>query len=116
MKVVVSKGLAKLGDAVLNFVVSAGISISLGKPEGVKVADKIIRKSISKDQIEKIVNKSSFKNMKIEDIIEALIAYVWVNGWITIDELISAAAQGRTVEESTRKVIEKTINVIKTKI
>ena len=116
MKLILTKGLAKLGDSVLNFVVSAGISISLKKPCGVKVADKIIRKAVAKECIERIVHKSSLKHMKIEDIVEALIAYIWINGWVTIDELIDAAAQGHSVEESTKKVIDKTISIIESKI
>ena len=73
--------LAKLGDSILNCVVSAALSLISGKPVGVKVSDKTLRREIAKLRI------SLKPRVPREDLAEALVAYIWLNG-VRIDELI----------------------------
>ncbi|RLE97104.1 MAG: hypothetical protein DRJ63_09595 [Thermoprotei archaeon] len=116
MKLVLNKAYAQLGDSILNFVVSAGLTFALKKPCGIKVADKILRRIITKEEILSIVEKTVFTEMEKEDILEALIAYAWLKGIVSIDELIEEAAKGADVEESTKRVLSKIVHKLKVKL
>lgn len=78
---------AKLGDAVVNFVVSAALTLAEGRPCGVKVPDKLLRAVAVKGGLSRRGSATP------EDLFEALAAHAWLRG-LSIDEMIRAVAKG----------------------
>jgi hypothetical protein len=90
------KGLAKIGDGIVNLTYSMAKSIYLTKNSpnnksvrtGVKVSKKILANAL------KNANMKDFAKTRADahdfaDTAEALVAYVWLNKKITLDEIIN---------------------------
>ncbi|MEM2409492.1 MAG: ribonuclease III family protein [Thermofilaceae archaeon] len=88
MKVSASlKELAKLGDAIVNFTVSAALTLRDGRPWGVKVPDSVLR------AVSKRVGIRSLGALKPEDVLEAVIAYAWLKGF-SVEEMVKITLRG----------------------
>ncbi len=81
------KEYAELGDAVVNFVVSAALTLESGKPVGVKVPDKLLRKVAREEGLARL------GSLHPEDIFEALAARAWLEGF-TCEEMVQLTARG----------------------
>ncbi len=89
------KGLAKIGDAIVNLAYSVAKSIFLTKNNQ---NDKIIRtgKKVSKNVLEVALKDADMKNYAktranahdLADTVEALVAYVWLSNKMTLKEII----------------------------
>ncbi len=89
------KGLAKIGDGIVNLAYSVAKSIFLTKNSP---SDKNIRtgKKVSKNILDTALKNADMKNFArtradahdLADTVEALIAYVWFNNKMTIKEII----------------------------
>jgi hypothetical protein len=90
------KGLAKIGDGIVNLAYSVAKSIYLTKNTQ---SDKTIRtgKKVSKNILDTALKNANMKNFArtradahdLADTVEALIAYVWFNNKMTIKEIIN---------------------------
>lgn len=90
------KGLAKIGDGIVNLAYSMAKSICLTKSNS---NDNIIRTGIkvSKTVLANALKSASMRNFAknradahdIADTVEALVAYAWLNGNITLKEIIN---------------------------
>ncbi len=88
------KGLAKIGDAIVNLVYSVAKSIYLTK----KNSNKIQRtgKKVSKDILANALKNANMKDFArtragahdLADTVEGLIAYTWLNNKMTLNEII----------------------------
>ena len=78
---------AALGDAVVNFVVSAALTLEGGKPVGVKVPDRLLRKVAREAGLERL------GRLQPEDLFEALAARAWLEGF-SCEEMVRVAASG----------------------
>jgi hypothetical protein len=93
------KGLAKIGDAIINLAYSVAKSIYLTKNN---LSDKVIRtgKKVSKNILEialKNANMKSFARTRADahdlaDTVEALVAYVWFINKMSVKEIINLLA------------------------
>ncbi len=93
------KGLAKIGDAIVNLAYSVAKSIFLTKNNP---NEKIIRtgKKVSKTVLETALKKANMKNFAktradahdLADTVEALVAYVWFSNKMTLKELANFLA------------------------
>jgi hypothetical protein len=93
------KGLAKIGDAIINLAYSVAKSIYLTKNN---LSDKVIRtgKKVSKNILEtalKNANMKSFARTRADahdlaDTVEAIVAYVWFINKISVKEIINFLA------------------------
>jgi hypothetical protein len=93
------KGLAKIGDAIINLTYSVAKSIYLTKNN---LSDKVIRtgKKVSKNVLEtalKNANMKSFARTRADahdlaDTVEALVAYVWLINKMSVKEIINFLA------------------------
>ena len=93
------KGLAKIGDAIINLTYSVAKSIYLTKNN---LSDKVIRtgKKVSKNILEtalKNANMKSFARTRADahdlaDTVEALVAYVWLINKMSVKEIINFLA------------------------
>jgi len=89
------KGLAKIGDAVVNLAYSVAKSIYLTKISSnhkvIRTGEKVNRKILSnalKNAKLKDIAKSRADAHDIADAVESLIAYIWLNDKMTLNEII----------------------------
>ena len=93
------KGLAKIGDAIINLAYSVAKSIYLTKNN---LSDKVIRtgKKVSKNILETALKNANMKNFArtradahdLADTVEALVAYVWFINKMSVKEIINFLA------------------------
>ncbi len=93
------KGLAKIGDGIVNLAYSVAKSIFLTKNN---LNEKIIRtgKKVSKTILETALKNANMKNFAkaradahdLADTVEALVAYVWFSNKMTLKELVNFLA------------------------
>lgn len=116
------KGLAKLGDSFVNFCFSLAKSIALSTPTGDKVQDIILARAIRATPIYKHLKQRTDAGTA-GDAYEAIMAFLWMTGKITIEEVVehlssvmtldSKMSRKREVEESTKafqSLLEKVLD------
>ena len=89
------KGLAKIGDGIVNLAYSLAKSIYLSKKSsgnklirtGEKVSKKILAKAL-KDAEMKSFAKNRADSHDLANTVEAVIAYVWLKRYISIEEIV----------------------------
>jgi len=89
------KGLAKIGDGIVNFTYSLAKSIYLSKKSsgnklirtGEKVSKNILAKAL-KDAEMKSFAKNRADSHDLANTVEAVIAYVWLKRYISIEEIV----------------------------
>ncbi|MFW9998843.1 MAG: ribonuclease III family protein [Candidatus Hodarchaeota archaeon] len=97
------KGLAKIGDAIVNLVYSVAKSVFLTKNNP---NNKIVRtgKKVSKSVLEVALKHANMKNYAktradahdLADTVEALVAYVWLSNKMTLKEIINFLEENLT--------------------
>jgi hypothetical protein len=95
------KGLAKIGDGVVNLIYSVAKSIFLTKTSHSKLAMRTGKK-VSKTILAEALKEANMKGFSrsradahdLADTVESVIAYVWLNGDITIKQLIDFLTEG----------------------
>ena len=89
------RGLAKLGDGIVNLSYSVAKSIYLTKNNsnntisrtGLKVSKRILADAIKNTEMRKFA-KNRADSHDLADTVEALVAYVWLSNHITLNEII----------------------------
>ena len=81
------KGLAKFGDSLLNFVFSLALSEYLGRPTGERVPNASLAIALEASGLKHLIPPRTDKHGK-GDIAEAIFAYAWLEGAITIEEAV----------------------------
>lgn len=97
------KGLAKIGDGVVNLTYSIAKSIYLTKVNknnrnvrtGLKVSKKILAEALKKANM-KDFSKSRADAHDLADTVEALIAYVWFSDRMTIEDIVNCLVDSLT--------------------
>ncbi len=89
------KGLAKLGDSLVNFAFSLALSEYLGEPTGERVPNASLAMALELAGLRGIVPPRTDKHGK-GDIAEALFAYAWLEGEITIEEAVAILRKNLT--------------------
>lgn len=95
------KEYAELGDAIVNFVVSAALTVERGRPVGVKVPDRVLRKVAREEGLAK------FGLLQPEDLFEALAARAWLEGF-DCEEMVKLVVSGLhmgSLEAGLRKLL-----------
>jgi len=93
------KGLAKIGDGIVNLTYSIAKSIFLTKVNknnksirtGLKVSKKILAEALKKADMKKF-SKSRADAHDLADTVEALIAYIWFRDKMTIKDMVNFLA------------------------
>jgi hypothetical protein len=85
LQAVDDRHLAKLGDALVNFIYSLSLSQIKCRPEGRKIPNKILAKALQISKHRSITPSRSDKHRK-GDIVEAIFAYGWLTGTVDIRE------------------------------
>jgi len=89
--VLMDKGLAELGDSLVNFLYSAAKSRVLGKFCGERVSNKVLAEALRRAGLRAELPRRVDVHVR-GDAAEALIAYAWVSNWLRIDEAIDFLA------------------------
>lgn len=106
------KGLAKLGDEIINMVYSLSHSLYKGEPTGEKVSAAVLSEAMKQSDLRKYA-KPRAKAHDIADSAEALTAYVFLAGKMTFNQMIGLILSGLKENERFPKTIgEKKINDI----
>ncbi len=79
------KGLSKLGDSLVNLMYSLALSEYLGQPTGERVPNASLALALELSGLKGLVPPRTDKHGK-GDIAEAVIAYAWLEGEISIEE------------------------------
>ena len=87
-EVLADRGLASLGDAYVNFVYSLALSNRRRQPVGVKVKGSVLAEALKKAGLRDFLG-SRMSRHALADAAEALLAYAWLNGRITLDECVA---------------------------
>ena len=98
-EVLMDQKLAALGDAYVNLLYSLALSKRKGEPTGAKVDNRLLAEALKK------VGLRSFLPPRIDrhkqaDAAEALIAYAWVRGLVTMEEGVSILEQDEDAVEA----------------
>ncbi|MBU7004772.1 MAG: hypothetical protein HXS50_04345 [Theionarchaea archaeon] len=98
LQAVDDRHLAKLGDALVNFIYSLSLSHIKSRPDGRKIPNKILARALSMCNHRSITPARSDKHRK-GDIVEAIFAYGWLVGIIDIRESAEFLASSGDGEE-----------------
>ncbi|WP_455369626.1 ribonuclease III family protein [[Eubacterium] cellulosolvens] len=86
-RILTDKGLAKLGDAYVNFIYSLVLTEIEGKPTGIKVSDRILADAAKKAGLKDLLAKRTRRD-DTANAVEALIVYVWREELMRTEEAI----------------------------
>lgn len=104
--------LAKLGDAYVNFLVSAALTLHEGKPVGTKVSGKILAVTYARSQLaEKCVK---VRGVEKAEVVEALLGYAWLGGILDAERGVRRLAEllkrGYTLEDGLVELVNSVVS------
>ncbi|MBD3351802.1 MAG: hypothetical protein GF364_09985 [Candidatus Lokiarchaeota archaeon] len=88
-----NKGLAKLGDEIINMVFSVAYTYYTNKPTGIKVSATVLSTAMKEADLRQYA-KNRAKSHDIADSAEAIIAYSYLKQLCTINEMINKVLDG----------------------
>ena len=97
-EVLTDRDLASLGDAYVNFVYSLALSNMKRKPVGARVKGSVLAEALRKAGLRNSLG-SGMSRHTLADAAEALIAYAWLNGCLTLDESVAIMRKGEDAVE-----------------
>jgi len=92
-EILLTKGLARLGDSLINFIYSAALSLELGKPIGIRVKNEVLSKACKTLKLRERL-KVKGEELSNGDLVESLLAFVWLKGILTSEDMIRIARKG----------------------
>jgi hypothetical protein len=87
-EVLTDRDLAALGDAFVNFAYSLALSNRRRKPLGVRVKGSLLAEGLRRAGLRDCLGGRMTRHA-LADAAEALIAYAWLNGYVTLDECVT---------------------------
>ncbi|AEK72565.1 hypothetical protein GQS_03320 [Thermococcus sp. 4557] len=89
------KGLSKFGDSLVNFVFSLALSEYLDRPTGERVPNASLTIALELAGLRHVIPPRTDKHGK-GDIAEAIFAYAWLEGKITVEEAVEILRENFT--------------------
>jgi hypothetical protein len=105
-EVALNKGLARLGDALTNFIYSLAKSTLLKESTGKHVDGQVLSQALRNSGIRFLLPKRLTAHQR-EDATEAILAYLWLVGYTNIEQLVSFLASQLKVGDFKSKAAEK---------
>jgi len=96
------KGLAKVGDGIVNLCYSLAKSRILGHATGEKVRDSVLAQAIRATKVYRHISHRTDSG-KAADAYEAIIAYLWMKDKITVQSTVDALAQRLYINSKTSR-------------
>jgi hypothetical protein len=101
-KIMNDKGLAKVGDGIVNLCYSLAKSRVLGHATGEKVRDSVLARAIRATEVYSQITRRTDSG-KAADAYEAIMAYLWMTGKITVQDTVDALAQTLQIDSKTNR-------------
>jgi len=101
--------LSKLGDAVINFIASVSETVRLGIPTGLRVDNKMLTKAVRESGLRERLAHRRNRHM-LGDAAEALIAYAWIKGNVTMGEYVETMLRGESLQDGITLVLSLAID------
>jgi hypothetical protein len=105
------KGLAKVGDGLVNFCYSLAKSLVLGYATGEKVRDSVLARAIRATSVYQHMNRRTDAG-RAGDAYEAIMAYLWMKEKITISDMVSSLSDTLDIDKTTSRKKEGEIAAI----
>ena len=105
------KGLAKVGDGLVNFCYSLAKSLVLGQATGEKVRDSVLARAIRSTSVYKHMNRRADAG-RAGDAYEAIMAYLWMTEKITISSMVDSLSELLDIDKTTSRKKEGEIAAI----
>jgi hypothetical protein len=96
------KGLAKVGDGIVNLCYSLAKSKVLGYTTGDKVRDSVLARAIRATEIYRYISRRTDAG-KAADAYEAIVAYLWMKNVITIQGMVDILVQKLDLDSKTSR-------------
>ena len=96
------KGLAKLGDSLVNLCYSLAKSIVLGKPMGEKVRDSVLARAIRANPVYNQLGRRADIGTAA-DAYEAIMAYLWISEIATIESIVEILTESLDLDSKTSR-------------
>jgi hypothetical protein len=96
------KGLAKLGDGLVNLCYSLAKSRVLGQATGDKVRDSVLARAIRATDVYRHISRRTDSG-RAADAYEAIMAYLWMSGSITVQGMVDALVQTLHLDSKTNR-------------
>jgi hypothetical protein len=97
-----NKGLAKLGDNLVNLCYSLAKSEVLRGPTGEKVRDSVLARAIRDTPVYTHIGRRTDSGAAA-DAYEAIMAYLWLTGSLTIESIVSSLVKELNIESETNR-------------
>jgi hypothetical protein len=96
------KGLAKVGDGIVNLCYSLAKSRVLGHATGDKVRDSVLARAIRATEVYRHISRRTDPG-RAADAYESIMAYLWMTGKITIQDTVDTLAQTLHIDSQTNR-------------
>ncbi|WP_442786700.1 ribonuclease III family protein [Infirmifilum sp. NZ] len=110
-RILTDKDLAKLGDAFINFVTSAALSLASGKAQGIKTPRKTLREAY---KLSALTNIKLPHDWDPAESVEALLSYAWLNNCLSSEQavefLYKALTSGKALEVAIALLIDRALS------
>jgi len=97
-----NKGLAKLGDSLVNLCYSLAKSEVLMGPTGEKVRDSVLARAIRDTPVYAHIGRRTDSGTAA-DAYEAIMAYLWLTGNLTIESMVSSLVKELDIDSETNR-------------
>jgi len=101
-KIMNDKGLAKVGDGIVNLCYSLAKSKVLGHATGEKVQDSVLARAIRTTEVYSRISRRTDSG-RAADAYEAIMAYLWMTGKITIQGTVDALTLTLHIDSKTNR-------------
>lgn len=96
------KGLAKVGDGIVNLCYSLAKSKVLGYATGDKVRDSVLARAIRATEVYRHISHRTDSG-KAADAYEAIIAYLWMKGTIAVQDAVDTLVRNLKIDSKTNR-------------
>ena len=96
------KGLAQVGDGLVNFCYSLAKSLVLGFATGEKVRDSVLARAIRTTSVYSHMNRRTDAG-RAGDAYEAIMAYLWMTEKITISDMVTFLSDSLGIDKTTSR-------------
>ncbi|HDI00978.1 MAG TPA: hypothetical protein ENF78_00890 [Candidatus Bathyarchaeota archaeon] len=101
--IMLDKGLAALGDALVNFAYSVALSLASGKPMGSRLDNKLLWEALRASGLRDKAPRRMSRH-ELADAAEALLAYGWLSGLLGFWNIVEAL-QGQDLVSSLSELL-----------
>lgn len=101
-EIVNDKGLAKVGDGIVNLCYSLAKSQVLGHATGDKVRDSVLARAIRSTEVYSHISRRTDSG-RAADSYEAIVAYLWMKGLVTIQEIVDNLVPTLQIDSKTSR-------------